>query len=547
MLEINKEFIKNKKSEFEKAGVHIGNVDLDALVKRTHDNPRWVHFGAGNLFKAYHAVLSQRLVEGGFCDTGIIAVVPNDFSNMEILYTKHDNLFLQVVMKADGSLEKRIISAVTEFVAADTENDAAWSNLKEIFAKPSLQMVTISITEKAHNLFDTNAAPKASFSAQALKDFEDGLKKPMHAMTKLTALLLERFNKGAHPIALVSTDNFSHNGDKLKAAIVRAAEECEKRSKVSKDFVSYLKDEKKVSFPLSMIDKITPYSSAAVAKDLQAAGIAGMEITKTERGSSTAAFVNTEEAEYLVIEDVFPNGRPPLEKVGVYFTTRDKVDMVERMKVCTCLNPLHTALAIYGCLLGYKTIAEEMQDRDLASLANKIGYIEGMPVVTDPQIIKPQSFINDVLTKRLPNPNIPDTPQRIATDTSQKLSIRFGETIKLYVSRSDLDVKRLVLIPLVLSAWCRYLLGIDDEGNTFTVSPDPLLESLQEQLKGVTLGKSETANGKLKSILSNATIFGSNLYEAGLGERIENYFVEMLAGKGAVRKTLQKYVMGVKL
>lgn len=32
------------------------------------------------------------------------------------------------------------------------------------------------------------------------------------------------------------------------------------------------------------------------------------------------------------------------------------------MKVCTCLNPLHTSLAIYGCLLGYTLIAEEMKN-----------------------------------------------------------------------------------------------------------------------------------------------------------------------------------------
>ena len=32
----------------------------------------------------------------------------------------------------------------------------------------------------------------------------------------------------------------------------------------------------------------------------------------------------------------------------------------ERMKVTTCLNPLHTALAVYGCLLGYTSIAAEM-------------------------------------------------------------------------------------------------------------------------------------------------------------------------------------------
>ena len=75
-----------------------------------------------------------------------------------------------------------------------------------------------------------------------------------------------------------------------------------------------------------------------------------------------APFVNAEEAEYLVIEDAFPNGRPGLEKTGVMFTTRDTVEKVERMKVCTCLNPLHTTLAVYGCLFGYTKISEEMKD-----------------------------------------------------------------------------------------------------------------------------------------------------------------------------------------
>ena len=69
-----------------------------------------------------------------------------------------------------------------------------------------------------------------------------------------------------------------------------------------------------------------------------------------------APFVNAEEAEYLVIEDAFPNGRPRLEHAGVMFTTRDTVEKVERMKVCTCLNPLHTTLAVYGCLLGLSLI-----------------------------------------------------------------------------------------------------------------------------------------------------------------------------------------------
>jgi fructuronate reductase len=36
---------------------------------------------------------------------------------------------------------------------------------------------------------------------------------------------------------------------------------------------------------------------------------------------------------------------------------------------------------------------------------------------------------------------------------------------------------------------------------------------------------------------------GSDLYQLGLGEKIEGYFKEMIAKKGAVRATLNKYLM----
>ena len=55
-------------------------------------------------------------------------------------------------------------------------------------------------------------------------------------------------------------------------------------------------------------------------------------------------FVNAETTEYLVLEDAFPNGRPPLERAGVYFTDRATVEKAEKMKVGTCLNPLHLSL-----------------------------------------------------------------------------------------------------------------------------------------------------------------------------------------------------------
>ncbi len=136
---------------------------------------------------------------------------------------------------------------------------------------------------------------------------------------------------------------------------------------------------------------------------------------------------------------------------------------------------------------------------------------------------------------------MPDTPQRIATDTSQKVGIRYGETIKSYVAKYG-DAKKLEAIPLAIAGWLRYLLGVNDQGEAFERSSDPMLESLTEAVKGIELGKPETVGDKLKPILSNENIFGSDLYAVGLGEKIEELFKEEIAGKGAVRATLVKYL-----
>jgi fructuronate reductase len=212
------------------------------------------------------------------------------------------------------------------------------------------------------------------------------------------------------------------------------------------------------------------------------------------------------------------------------------------MKVTTCLNPLHTTLAVFGCLLGYSTIAEEMKDVQLKNLIKKVGYVEGMPVVVDPGIIKPEAFIAEVIEQRFTNAYIPDTPQRIATDTSQKIAIRFGETIKSYCSRSDLNVQNLKYIPLVLAGWCRYLLAEDDCGEKMELSNDPMMNELKKYMEGIKLGCPSSAAGKLKPILSNENLFGVNLYSVGLGKKIEGFFEEMIAGKKAVRNVLIKYV-----
>ena len=93
----------------------------------------------------------------------------------------------------------------------------------------------------------------------------------------------------------------------------------------------------------------------------------------------------------------------------------------------------------------------------------------------------------------------------------------------------------------MLAGWLRYLIGVDDDGNPFEISPDPLLPAMQEKLTGMTLGGSIDAE-QLRPILSDASIFAVNLYDCGLADQVIGYFKELMAGSGAVRATLKKYV-----
>ena len=212
------------------------------------------------------------------------------------------------------------------------------------------------------------------------------------------------------------------------------------------------------------------------------------------------------------------------------------------MKVCTCLNPLHTALAIYGCLLGYTLIADEMKNPMLKKMVETIGYQEGLPVVADPGILEPKQFIDEVVTKRIPNTFMPDTPQRIATDTSQKLPVRFGETIKAYQESPSLSPDSLRIIPLVFAGWLRYLMATDDKGTPFTLSSDPLLDTVRPFVASFRPGELPEDLSGLNPLLSDSRIWGVDLIEAGLADRVTDYFRQLCAGNGAVEHTLKKYL-----
>ena len=425
----------NLSAEWAEKGYELPKFDIEAVKAKTHAEPTWVHFGAGNIFRAFPAAILNDALNTGKYDRGVIVAESFDYEIIDKAYRPYDNMSLLVCLKSTGEIEKKVVASVTESLKADYSFGEDWARLVEIFQNPSLQMISFTITEKGYGV--------------APADLERGLT-PVLAMGKVTALLYERFKAGKLPLTVQSMDNCSHNGDKVKSAVHAYAAKWVEQGLVPAEFLAYVQDETKITFPWSMIDKITPRPDAKVQKMLADDGFEDNYTIVTEKHTFTAPFVNAEETQYLCIEDHYTNGRPPLELGGVLYCDRETVDKIEKMKVCTCLNPLHTAMSIYGCMLGYTLISAEMADEDLRAFIQKIGYIEAMPVVVDPGVLNPYEFIGAVINRRLPNPFMPDAPQRIATETSQKLAIRFGETIKAYEARG-LDKSNLILIPLVLA------------------------------------------------------------------------------------------------
>lgn len=537
-MKLCEENLKNR-TQWEEKGYRLPQYDRKSVIEATKENPFWIHFGAGNIFRAFQANVVQNLLNSGELDRGLIVAEGFDYEIIEKMYRPQDDYSLLVTLKADGNIEKTVVGSIAESCILDSENDREFSRLREIFEKASLQMATFTITEKGYSLVDG----KGELLAAVKADFAAGPDKPVSYIGKVASLLYTRYKAGAKPIAMVSMDNCSHNGDKLYAAINTFAQEWCRAGLTDKGFYDYINSKDKVSFPWTMIDKITPRPDASVEDILKNDGIENLEPVVTSKNTYVAPFVNAEECEYLVIEDAFPNGRPQLEKGGLMFTERETVDKVEKMKVCTCLNPLHTTLAVFGCLLGFDKISEEMKDEKLRRMVEIIGYEEGLPVVVNPGIINPKKFIDTVLKTRIPNPFMPDTPQRIATDTSQKLAIRFGETIKAYMADDSLDVADLKLIPLVFAGWLRYLMAIDDNGNRLELSPDPLLDTVCPYLADIKLGEAADVEPIIEPIIRNKDIFGVDLYEAGLSDIVCGYFAELISGVGAVRKTLDKYIV----
>ncbi len=532
--------IKNRE-EWERAGIMLPGYDVEQASEKAKKEPKWVHFGIGNIFRVFIGGIADGLLEEGALDRGITCVETFDYDVADKIYEPYDNLGLSVILHGDGTREYKVLGSLAEAVKAQSSNPVQWNRLKEIFTNPSLQLVSFTITEKGYALCKSDG----TWFPFVASDIQNGPEKAVGAMAVLTSMLYERYKAGGHPLALVSMDNCSKNGAKLRESVLVMTEEWNKAGFVDAGFVSYVSDEKAVSFPWTMIDKITPRPSEQIARDLEDLGVEDMWPVITEKKTYIAPFVNAEKPQYLVIEDNFPNGRPALERgFGIYMADRETVDLSERMKVTVCLNPVHSATGPLGVALGYELFANMLNtDEDMMKMARMVAYDEGLVVVPDPGILSPQKFVDELFEDRFINEYLGDTNLRLAVDVSQMVGIRFGETIKTYVAKYG-DASRLTAIPLGIAGWLRYMLAVDDEGRRYELASDPMNEEIQEQLKDIVAGQPESFTDQLKPILSNERIFFVDIYQTGLGEKIETMFCEMLAGPGAIKATVHKYIGG---
>ena len=537
-MKLTLEGIKNREA-WEKAGITLPGYDVEKVSEKARKEPEWVHFGIGNIFRIFIGGIADGLLEEGVLDRGITCVETFDYDVVDKIYDPYDNLGLSVILHGDGVREYKVLGSLAEAVKAQSSDPEQWNRLKEIFRSTSLQMVSFTITEKGYALQKADG----TWLPYVKADLENGPERANGAMAVLVAMLFERYQAGKYPLALVSMDNCSRNGEKLRESVLTMAEEWQKKGFVDADFLAYVSDEQTVAFPWTMIDKITPRPSEQIAADLEKLGVENMQPVITGKKTYIAPFVNAEKPQYLVIEDSFPNGRPALEKgFGVYLADRNTVNLSERMKVTVCLNPVHSATGPLGVVLGYDLFAHMLNtNEDMMKMARMVAYDEGLPVVEDPGILSPQAFVDELFNDRFPNEYLGDTNLRLAVDVSQMVGIRFGETIKAHIAKYG-NASRLTAIPLGIAGWLRYMLAVDDEGRDYELAPDPMNEELQEQLGDIVVGKPETLKDQLKPVLSNERLFFTDLYKAGVGEKVEEMFREMIAGKGAVKATLHKYI-----
>lgn len=430
-------------------------LDAASVGGATADHPRYdrskvttgvVHFGVGGFHRSHQAVYVDELLAEGHREWGICGVgtLASDRRMAEVLY-EQDGLYTLLVRYPDGRVEAKIIGSIVEYLHGGDDPDAVLERL----ASPAIRLVSLTITEGGYHVDLRTGVFNVADDPHLALDLEPGAV-PTTVFGFLAEGLARRRAGGVPPFAVVSCDNLPGNGSITRQALVRFA--------TLRDGAlgKWVRD--RVAFPNSMVDRITPVTTAA---DVEAA--------EALTGLYDRWPVVCEPYRQWVLGGTVVGG-PPLADVGVEVV--DDVEPYEVMKL-RLLNGAHQALAYLGYLSGFRYVDEACADGVLRLFVEEYLRTEAAPTLPPLPGVDVSGYQRSVLG-RFANPHIRDTLARLAAEGSDRISA-FVLPVALDRLRSGAGVDRTAL---VVAAWARFAMGHDEQGAPIEVV-DRLLEDVR--------------------------------------------------------------------
>lgn len=379
-----------------------------------------VHLGPGAFFRGHQAWYTEQALQFGG-DWAISAVSMRSPDVSQAL-TPQDGLYTLAVLDAVQSYQ--VIGAVQEVLIASEQYPQVLARL----TSASTKYVTMTITEKGYCL---NSNGKLDLNNAEVQQDLAGKRQPVTAIGLLFTALAARFHANIAPFCVISCDNLTDNGHKLRSALIAFA------GQKDPTIANWLSQQ--LISPCTMVDSITPATDEAIKQQVQQVlGVSDNWPIKRE------AFVQ------WVIEDILPSDRPAWQQAGVIYA--QDVSAFEKAKL-RLLNAPHSTLAYVGCLLGYETVFDAMQDRLLVQFIQQMISAEIMPSFTPPAELNVTQYSNDILA-RFRNPAIRHLLAQIAWDGSQKLPMRLLPAISDNLAAG----KPIAKLAFAIAAWCRFII-----------------------------------------------------------------------------------------
>jgi len=424
----------------------LGNAQLAALAERvpvpTYDRsavtPGIVHLGVGGFHRAHQARYVDELMgQGRALDWGIIGVglMPQD-ARMRDAMAAQDCLYTLVEKEPDGGLRPRVIGSIVDYLFAPDDPEAVLARMTD----PATRIVSLTVTEGGYHV--NQATGEFDPDDPGIRaDLVPGAT-PSTAFGYVVEALVRRRAAGVPPFTVMSCDNIQGNGHVAGAMIGAFA------TLRDPELGAWIAAE--VSFPNSMVDRITPVTSDA-----------DREMLALRFGVEDDWPVVCEPFTQWVLEDRFPGGRPPFEEAGVQVV--DDVVPYELMKL-RLLNASHQALCYLGYLAGYRYAHEVCQDPLFVDFL--LGYMEreGTPTLAPVPGVDLDAYRKELI-ERFANPHIRDTLARLCAESSDRIPKWLVPVIRHQLDH-DGEVRRSAL---VVAAWARYAEGVDEEGEPIEI------------------------------------------------------------------------------